>query len=303
MWRRLEKPRTVLATRPLVKEFFAMTAAPHDRPLRKRRLEAYRAILDRGEFRPVTWASAVCKADGTTYRVNGKHTSHLLTECDELPEFYVTVERYECDELSDVASLYATFDSNLGVRTAGDLNMAFAATVPALAGTPERFISMTVAAAAFHQWGTEAVRVPAAERAELILDRVPFVLWLREVIPGSAIGGNTAGGGAQAKPLCRTAVVTAMMATFDRNATAAGEFWAMVRDESHPHRDDPTRVLAKFLTVASIRSATSSGRSAKQLVGVREMYVKSLHAWNAWRAGTRTTLRFYPEAADPEVRK
>lgn len=59
MWKMMEKPKTVLASPSLVKEFVEMEPAPHDRPLSERRMQVYQRILKAGNFRPVTWASVM----------------------------------------------------------------------------------------------------------------------------------------------------------------------------------------------------------------------------------------------------
>jgi hypothetical protein len=171
MWKvSSEKPRTVLAGKGLVREFNDMEPVPYDRPLSERRVEVYRRILKAGEFRPVTWASVLCQETNCVYRVNGKHTAHMLAGMDPLPEFYVTVERYVCDTLQDAANLYNTFDSKMASRSTNDINWAFAATIPDLRDCPKRLINLTVGAAAFRRWGEKAKDVPPAERAEELMD-------------------------------------------------------------------------------------------------------------------------------------
>src|SRR4051812_22803639 len=109
-WKLTGRPKTQKVTKALAKAFVDMEAAPHDRPLSERRLQVYEKLLYMGEFRPVTWASAYCVETGETYRVNGKHTSIMLSGLEVLPDFFVTIEEYECDTLQDVAKLYSTFD-------------------------------------------------------------------------------------------------------------------------------------------------------------------------------------------------
>jgi hypothetical protein len=291
-----EKPRTVLAGKSLVREFNDMEPVPYDRPLSERRVEVYRRILKAGEFRPVTWASVLCQETNCVYRVNGKHTAHMLAGMDPLPEFYVTVERYVCDTLQDAANLYNTFDSKMASRSTNDINWAFAATIPDLKDCPKRLINLTVGAAAFRRWGEKAKDVPPAERAEELMDSYPFALWLHTIIT------STSGAPGPSRHLVKQPVVNAMLATYDRLPNKSAEFWAAVRDESAPDRDDPTRVLARYL----VRSALAGGSTSrvgegKKLTDQREMYVKCLHAWNAWRRGEATSLQYYAKAPLPDV--
>lgn len=293
-WKYAEKVRTILATPSLVKEFCEMEPAPHDRPLSERRLMVYERILLAGQFRPVTWASCVCKETGTTYRVNGKHTSLLLLGRKPFPEFYVTLERYVCDTLTDVANLYNTFDSGLASRSVNDVNAAFAASVPALRGVSLRTIGLCVNAIAFHKWSeTELRKVPPAERAEELLDNQDFVEWTEPLLKG-----HTGQHVNSVRWIARTPVVQAMYATYRRHKADADKFWNLVRSESAPDRDDPSRVLARYLVRVVTGKTVGAG---KKLVSTREIYVKCLHGWNAWRQGESTALNYYPKADVPKV--
>lgn len=276
-----------------------MEPAPRDRPLSEKRLQVYRRILKDGNFRPVTWASVWCKETNCLYRVNGKHTSVMLGTTEKLPEFYVILERWQCDTLNDVAALYGTYDSNLSSRTSNDINMSFASAIPELRDMQPKYVNLTVSAASFIRWEEgERYKVPAAERAEQLVERSDFCIWLRKVCGSVDTKSNTA----PAKHILRSPVVCAMMATYDRSSTrgAATDFWTQVKTESAANRDDPTRVLARYL----VRVVMGSSRgSEKKVAGHREVYVKCLHAWNAWRNGEATSLNYHASANIPALVK
>lgn len=302
-WKQIEKPRTLLASRALVEEFVNMEAAPHDRPLSEKRMQVYERILRNREFRTVTWASAVCLETNNTYRVNGKHTATLLAKLNPVPEFHVTVERYQCDTLNDVAKLYNTFDSTLASRTTMDINLAFAATVRELAGVSPKVINLTVTAASFHQWSeNELRRVPPAERAETLIDNVNFALWLQNFIPSRGRPASDSQVGS-VKPLLRTPVANAMMATFRKGPRLSEEFWTAVRDETLPERNDPTRTLARYLAQVNVAGGMGRNAAGKKAIGQREIYAKCVHAWNAWRKGETTALKYHAAAPLPQASK
>jgi hypothetical protein len=296
-WKQIEKPRTVIASKALVKEFAEMEPAPYDRPLSERRLQVYERILRNGEFRTVIWASAVCVETGAVYRVNGKHTAVLLSKQDPLPEFHVTVERYQCDRLSDVAKLYNTFDSNLSSRTVSDINAAFAATLPEIRGVPHRMVNLAVGAVASAKWSEgELRRIPPAERAEELVDNTDFVLWLHSFLP--AVSGS-----GPHRHIVRLPVVQAMYSTFRKAKNDSDKFWRAVKEEDAPDRDDPSRVLARYLVRVAMGGGRVSGlKEGKKLVTGREIYVKCLHAWNAWRKGETTALNYHPKSPVPAVK-
>jgi hypothetical protein len=293
MWRQKEKPKTVRVSRQIAEQFSKMDP-PHDRPLNERRMMVYERFMKDGSFRPVTWATCFCIETGQEYRVNGHHTSTLLARLDPIPEFYAVIESYEADTLDDVAKLWATFDSRICVRTNSDINGSFAATVDELKEFPTRFINLIVTALSFHKWGDQYGATPAPERAELILDSVEFALWVSSVL-GHRDGKSV-------RFLYRGPVVAAMYATWLKSHKAATDFWCAVRDETGDNPNRPDRRLAKWLgqmNVDSGQGAASARRArrAKQ----REFYVKCLHAWNAWRRGETTDLKYYPSAKVPSA--
>ncbi len=295
-WRLIGKPATQKVTKKLAKEYAEMEAAPCDRPLSERRLAVYQRILSEGGFRPCTWASALCVETGGLYRVNGKHTSMMLSGLDVVPEFFVTVEEYECDTLEDVARLYSTFDSQMQSRTAKDIYSSFAGTVPELREVANRTICLAASGMSYKEgWEMK----PAAERAELLLEHPEFVLWLNELWTAGR-DDRVANGYRQSKHLIRQPVVAAMFATWQKAKANASEFWSAVRDETGVSPKLPDRTLARYLLTVGVDSGSGSARVRK--AQPREFYVKCLHAWNAWRKGEATNLNYYPDKDVPAVK-
>lgn len=267
-----------------------MDPAPHDRPLSERRIAVYRSILARNEFRPCVWAKAFCGETDQWYRVNGKHTSTMLSALDEIPEFYVTVEEYSCDTLEDIAKLYATYDSKLAARTTSDINRTFAASVPELANMNIRVINLAVSGIAYRQHLDAYSSIPAAERAEAILDKIDFTIFLDQIIQSG-----------QARPLSRIAVAAAIYGTWERNRKLAEAFWCSVRDETGERPDLPDRRLAKYLTTISVNNGQGASGPRSRRETPRAFFVKCIHAWNAWRKGEKTELKYYIDAKVPAI--
>ncbi len=296
MWKVNKKPVTLQVTKDLANEFANMEPAPLDRPLSERRIAVYRRLLEQGGFRPCTWAKAYCKETGSTYRVNGKHTSTLLSSLEVLPQFYVTIEEYECESLDDVARLYSTFDSKLMARSAGDINHSFAGTVPQLRDMPLRLINVAVAGMAYHLYNTGAkyVSMQAAEKAELLLEHTDFVVWLKEMIGGGV--SEQRGHRSKCPHLQRQPVVAAMMGTWLRHTVEATKFWTAVRDETGTDPKMPDRVLSRWLLTNVIKE------KGKAKTHHREVYVKCLHGWNAWRNKESTKLQYFADADVPKIK-
>jgi hypothetical protein len=292
MWSMKAKPVTLKATKALANEFVEMEPAPHDRPLSERRLMVYEKMFKAGGFRPVTWAKCHCEETGTTYRVNGKHTSVLLSGLDEIPPFYVVVEEYEAETLEDVAKLYATFDSRSMVRTTADINRSFAAAIPEIADISSRLINVLVGGISYTRWLDHYGSIPPAERAEQLLDCVDFCLWTNGIFNGSEH---------LHRHMARVPVVGAMKLTFDKSKKDSTTFWTAVRDETGTTPTLPDRKLARFLVTSSLQGKQVPGILRNRNVSAREFYVKSIHAWNAYRNNKQTDLKYYANVDIPKV--
>lgn len=306
-WQLLDKPQTLKVTKKLAREFAEMDPAPHDRALSERRLQVYQRLFKEGSFRPCTWAKALCVETEGVYRVNGKHTSTLLAGLGELPEFYVTVESYQCDTLEDVAKLYATFDSNLQSRTARDIYLSFAGTVPELREMPARTLVLAVTGMNVFLGGTyltpsgsTVVRSQPAERAEALFDHPEFVIWLNQILSAGSDNSRGRDGRAQARHLMRAPVVGVMMGTWKKSQTAATEFWSAVRDETGESPQRPDRKLARYLLTAGVDMG--GGTRRVKTVHPREMFAKCIHAWNAWRKQETTNLNYYADKDVPAIK-
>lgn len=289
-------PKTQKVTQGLAIKFRDMEPVPHDRPLNPKRVDAYRKMLAAGLFRPVQWATVHCNETQATYRVNGKHTSNLFAEYDEMPQaVHATIENYHCDNLDDVARLYSTFDSRTQVRTTNDINRAFAAIDPDLSEMPAKIINLCVTAISYYAHGDKYSLVPAAERAECLFsdENKAFVQWVHDTL------GNSAND--LTRLLWRSPVVSAMYACYQKSKRDANEFWLAVRDGTGTTPKKPDRVLNRFLLAKAVNSGyqAAHARRKSQVAAPREMYVKCLHAWNAWRRDTTTDLKYHAQAKIP----
>lgn len=285
-WKLIGKPSTYALNHKLAQEFAEMESVPRDRPLKETRLMVYSRLITDNQFGPVTWAKARCKETNCVYRVNGKHTSTLFSRMEPMPQLYVTVQSYECDTLDDVAKLYSTFDSKMQTRNANDIAMSFAGTVPELAILSRRLISHAVAGLAYREWQDESSGKQPQERAELLLEHSQFVVWLDEFFRGTAAYAH----------LDRAPVIAAMLGSYAKSQARSIQFWTTVRDETGESPNMPDRKLAKFLLTKSL---SGTGTMPSRIVTRREMYVKCIHAWNAWKKGETTDLKYFAQARVP----
>jgi hypothetical protein len=298
MWNVSAAPKTVKATRKLAEEFRAMDPCPHDRPLSERRLLVYERMMLAGQFRPIEWSKAYCVETGGTYRVNGKHTSTLLSTIEKIPEgLFITISEYRCETLADVAALYSTFDSAMGARKVSDINAAFAGTLPSLAEVPLRTVSAVVGGIAYFSHQDSYTTLTATERAEALLDNEEFCLFAH-----SLIGPSIQHQGDGAKPaIGRLPVVAAIYGSYCKSPDDALAFWKAVKEETGTSPTCPDRKLAKFLiSGGSARNGGMRGPSRYRAT-TREIFVKCIHAWNAWRRKESTNLNYHKQADVPSV--
>ncbi len=299
-WHLRGNPKTVRITKKMAAEWAEMEAVGVDRPLSESRLAAYRKMLSVGGFRPVAWAKVWINEFGAWYRVNGKHTSTLFSTADPPAgmEVYAVVEEYECDTVQDAVDLYATFDSKTQTRSAADINRQFASVIPELKGYDSRTVSLLVGAMNFEPSTTSTGRT-IAEKAERLFDNIPRSVWALETIGNRGHLQNRSGA---FNHLFRVPVVAAMFRTYDKSQKSADEFWPAVRDETGAKPDLPDRRLAKWLSSMRITGSGAKDMPQRFRTLPREFYAKCITAWNAWRAGEKSELKYFAGAKLPVPR-
>lgn len=303
MWSLKGTPKTYRITSKLARDFAELTPAHGDRPLSERRLAVYRKVLQVGGFRPVTWARAYCKETKETFRVNGGHTSNLFASTDlaKVQDLYATIEEFECDDLSDVARLYSTYDAKSQTRTTSDINHSFASTIPELAEIDSKSINLLVSGLSYADSPTNdgTSQKSPAERAELLFDNVEVCLWAKKILSG---GSEKAGRSHKALHLCRAPVVGAMINTYRKAKGDADTFWLAVRDETGTTPELPDRKLARWLLTVKSHMGARGDVPRRFRILAREFYSRSLTAWNAWRTDTPTEVRYFHGSKLPAIK-
>lgn len=280
-WRMIGKPTTQVADRALIERFAKMQRFGGERKLDKARCARLEALLREGKFRTCTWAVCKCLEDGREYRVNGQHTSHVLSEfVGPLPTIFITTERYEADIQIGVADLFSTFDPRWSSRTTSDTNHAFSHSVESLSGLPSRLIDLAASGIIEVLFYGKRNQAPQDVRGRLVVDYADFVLWI------DSLNINRP----EKKHLRRSTPVAAMFSTYIVDPSEATRFWTEVSTSSNPLPDAPSRALERFLMTAKANEAN-------------EIYAKCIHAWNAYRRNVRElgVLKWFPKAPRPEA--
>jgi len=143
--------------------------------------------------------------------------------------------------------------------------------------------------------GEKSANRPPAERAELMLDEPDFVVWAANEILAEE-------GAAAGKHMVRTGVVAAMYTTWKKSQKDATRFWLAVKNETGDKPKCPDRVYSKFLLTTGVGNGSQNSRRKIKVASAREMMVKGIHAWNAWRIGeTPKSLAYHVESKVPNA--
>lgn len=290
-WKLVEIPKTVKITRKLAQEFALMERAPHDRELQPRRLEHITRIINEGRLRPPEWVCAYCTATGVTYRINGKHTSTVISGLNKIPDYLKAItSKYECQTLEDVADLYATFDAKFTTRSVRDIYTVFGQSHPDLVEVQSHVLAICAAGIAYSTYENGATRVPTEEKARKLLEYSDFVLFVASLSIRAA----------EYRWLARSSVVAAMHKTWQKSKTGCVSFWKSVRDGDDPDPQSSSRVLQRWLMTSSLSSKSAVFTEGSRVTD-HEMLSRCILAYNSWRKGKALETRYYADKPTPEV--
>lgn len=290
-WKLVEFPKTVKITRKLAQEYALMERAPHDRELQPRRLDHINRIINENRLRPPEWVSAYCLATSTLYRINGKHTSTVISGLNKIPDHLKAItSKYECATLEDVADLYATFDAKFTSRSARDIYTVFGQSHPALTDVQTHVLALCAAGITYGIHESGKGRVPVEERARKLLENPEFVLFVASLNIRAA----------EFRWLARSAVVAAMYKVWMKSKTGCVSFWKSVRDGDDPDPQSASRVLQRWLMTTSLSSKNSVHTETNRSTD-HEMLSRCILAYNSWRKGKALETRYQSDKPTPEV--
>lgn len=280
---------TVPLTREVATEVATMPGWKGERKLRKDRVAYLDAAIRDGRFHSPSWAFAWL--DGKKMRVNGQHSSTALAEANGYfpVGLNVIMQEFSCDSIFDVAALFATFDRPESIRNTRECLGAAKAIHGELDDVNPYIASMIVAGIASALRGDGAkTNVSIEDRSRLLHSNLDFVMWANSII------------GHKKRILQRACVIATMFKTWRKDADQSRSFWEMVLRNDHPEVTHPTRKLHDLLLEATMRTKLegSNKQSAWSMVAI---HVKCIHAWNAYRRGTTTDLKYYASSPIPEV--
>lgn len=255
-----------------------------DRRLDPKRVSHLETKVADGLFHSPSWAVAFYA--GKKYRINGKHSSHVLAKVNGHfpPGLFVTIQQFQCDTYDDLVTLFEQFDAAWSTRTKGDRINVHKSVHPELEKISPTTCAVAVTGITYALSEDGRMQIGDDEQTRLIHEHIGFVLWAKDFVG--------------IRRMRRIGVIAAMFATRRRDAEWAAEFWKYVRDESHERADHPTRTLGEFLKLSVL---DKNDRHTGKPWTTRAFYVKSIHAWNADREGRRTDLKYHALSPWPRM--
>lgn len=253
---------------------------------RRHLLELEEKILD-GRFHEAVIA---IMHNGTDDLMNGQHTSMAVVNTGKAVP--ASVHEYfaeDGDTKEDVARVFAQYDVNKS-RSRGDIAWIFGCQV-GMNKWPKRCVHLCNTALGWLHGGYGAVKMSKDENAALLNANVKACEFVHRLMYEEA--------DALPRHMLRSPVVASMIASFGKSESDAEVFWCAVRDGDMLKRSDPAFRLREYLANACV---SASAHTQKKKASNKEMFAKCVHAWNAYRSGKRTDLKFYPEKSLPEVK-
>jgi hypothetical protein len=265
---------------------------PGERPLRDAHVADLLTKMQRGcpPYLPETVNLAACEVLELkrVVRINGQHSGWARTMLEEdkdaVRQFgdpLVALHLYRAKNLKAAHALYAQYDRG-APRTRGNLVESYLSTVPPFDKYGSRVRKILAGGLSYYLWpkGHERSRHDVDSVVSLMQsgDHKPALVHTGDLIDAVAFR--------EARHLCRTTVVAALIATFHVDPVASTAFWTVVRDGTGVDATTDARLkLRNDLLAYGV--GTSSGTSKSSSVALSGEYVYALcaQAWKYWRLG------------------
>jgi hypothetical protein len=226
-------------TLDLARRHNTMAESPTERGLDPSRVKYLREKAEQGQLVPFHWAVAKERYNGgRVVRMNGLHSSTMLTELDSFPDgLRVHLDEYEVDTPSDLATLFRQFDARKSSRTPSDVAGAYQGLHEELDGVPRHIAKLAVEGIGFFERYVKRTMVLAGDDQYTLFDEVrwhPFIKWLGELHS------------IKTPEMQVVPVAAAMCGTYLADEPEARNFWMRV-SRCDGEDDEPSFVLDTWL--------------------------------------------------------
>lgn len=224
----------------LAREFYELSL-PGERALNPRRAAYLMDQICGGTFTCPNWFLGICREDGKKYRLDGQHSSHVLSHLPKGVPFpaglKAIIQTYEFDSVKeDGFALFNLFNHPRSVRNNIDVIGIFRAQHSDLNAVSRELMSKLLAGVNLYVAKHGGPATPSRYRGMLAdaEEHREFILW------GSQFEGTKNQGW-----LSKPGIVEEMYEDFLGNREAAEEAWYLTFTESHPEPDHDTRLAAE----------------------------------------------------------
>jgi len=267
---RLVESRVENLTPDLALRFRDMKPSPTERDLNPTRIRHLKEKAEAGQLVTFHWSTA--KYSGETLRMNGQHSSTMLSNLNgAFPEgLTVHIDDYEAQTPDDLALLFRQFDDRKSGRSAGDVAGAYQGLHEPLRAVPKAAAKLGIDGVSWYRRSIEGVPVPSGDAVYSLMNETglhSFIRWLGDIFS------------IKTPELRRAQIVSAMYATYIASEAAARTFWDQVARGGVEYEDNhPTTVLDNWL-----KAIKEDGADLKKDLKPASYYQGSIFAWNAYR--------------------
>jgi hypothetical protein len=263
------------------KQFLAINTYPAQRPKSEKQItNIINAIIeDRFVDGDIALATLMYNG-GQTVLVNGQHQSNAVLRC-KIP-VTVAYKHYQVDSPEDLAFLYRQFDQHKD-RSLSDVARPEAHALGI--NWSSRIVNLLIGAAALK----DRKRDQGKQEKVLLLRKY---LKAGEALLDILVG-------VEGKHLRRATVVAAMLMAWEKNQEQTIKFWTDVRNGENLKKTMPAYKLREYLL--SVNLSMRGVQNAKRSVPEREVLVRAIAAWNAFRKGESTALKYFADKPIPRA--
>lgn len=256
------------------------------RPQREKHIKVLCDAINKGLF--TTGVISVAKQGwngGYLMLANGQHQCISVIETGK--PITAVVEEYNCKTPEEFALLYRQYDNN-ATRTLDEITLPEARALGLNWG--KQVIKTVMTGIGFLEGHNGVHKNIRVESLKKYVDEGNFVNDILSCVKSP-----------ESRHLRRGAVVAAMIVTFKKNHGDAETFWEEVRDGENLKGNSPSLKLRNYLMTTN--TAIGRGVNAPALTAAAsniEIYAKCIIAWNAYRRGDSTALKFFANKETPK---
>lgn len=268
-------------TRSVAEDFATMPSWKGERPLNQRRVDLLRDEADRGAFHSPVWS--VAKVGNATYRMDGQHSSTMLSQLpkDKFPRnLKVTIREFECSSATDLPILFSKFDRSWSSRSIKERIIAAAAIYRDMPKIGADYIVRGTGGIVFSMNKMSGDK--GDQRTEILsnANNRSFICWYYNISTSHLVW--------------RVPVVAAIYEMWQIDREDAEKFLTAIAKGGE--NKQPIIAIREFL----LKAKSTGGNSPGQGSPPRMIYARCIKAWNAWRNGETTSLRYSATADLPK---